>query len=135
MPRKVINASSYYVPVRGFTQAVAAPANGRFIFISGITARGPNDAIVGVGDLAAQTRQIYENLKLILAEAGGTLDDVVRIVTYLRDMREYRSMENVRREYLGESPPASTTVEISRLFHPDQLIEVEATAVLSPSAS
>ncbi len=109
--------------------------NETFIFISGITARAPHNTIVGVGDLGAQTRQVYENLKLILAEAGGTLDDVVRIVTYLRDMREYRSMENVRREYLGESPPASTTVEISRLFHPDQLIEVEATAVLSPSAS
>jgi len=63
------------------------------------------------------------------------LDDVVRIVTYLRDMGDYSSMEDVRREYFGERPPASTTLEISRLFHPDQLIEVEATAVLSPRAS
>ncbi len=130
MPRTVVASDRYQVPVRGFTQAVEAPAGGRLLFVSGITARRADGAIVGEGDIRAQARQVYESLRLILAEAGGTLDDVVRTTTYLRRMEDHAAMHEVKLEVFGERLPASTTVQIVRLFDERQLIEVEATAVL-----
>jgi len=131
MARKIVASSRYQVPVRGFTQAVEAPAGGRLLFVSGLTARRADGTIVGEGDIHAQTRQVYENLRLILAEVGGTLDDVVRTTTYLRRMEDQAAMHEVKLEVFGAHPPASTTVQIVRLYDERQLIEVEATAVVS----
>ncbi len=128
--RDTVNSQKYHVPVAGFTQAVRAPRGARLLFVSGLTARQANGDVAHVGDIAGQTRQVLTNLQNILEEAGATLDHVVRIVTYLRNIEDHPAMHAVRREYFGDEPPASTTVEISRLYHPDQLIEVEATAAL-----
>lgn len=138
MARQVVNSRRYHVPVRGFaeaakvpfTQAVKAPASGTLVFVSGLTARTADGTIVAEGDIRGQTRQILESLKIILAEAGGTLDDVVRTVQYLRRMEDHAGMTEVKREYFGDDPPASTSIEISRLYDPRQMIEIEATAVL-----
>ena len=131
MIRNRIERAAYGVPVPGFTQAVEVAGDCRFIFVSGVTARDAAGRIAGVGDLATQTRQVFENLQLILAEAGATLADVVRVVTYLRQMDDYPAMHSVRRQYWPDHAPASTTVEVSRLFDPAQLIEVEVTAVVA----
>jgi 2-iminobutanoate/2-iminopropanoate deaminase len=133
MSRDVINSQQYHVPVAGFSQAVRAPAAGTFIFVSGLTARRADGSIDGVGDVALQTRIILENLRTILAEAGATLSDVVRVVTYLRDMGAHEVMHAVRREFFGDTPPASTTIEVSRLFDESQLLEIEATAIVDAS--
>jgi enamine deaminase RidA (YjgF/YER057c/UK114 family) len=126
--RRRITGAAYAVPVPGFSQAVEISGAGRLIFVSGVTARQADGAITGIGDLGAQTRQVYDNLRQILAEADATLDDVVRIVTYLRDMEAYPQMSAVRRDAWPLAAPASTTVEVSRLYDPEQLIEVEVTA-------
>ena len=131
MMRRRIERAAYGVPVAGFTQAVEVAGDCRFIFVSGVTARDADGRIVGVGDTATQTRQVFENLQLVLAEAGATLDDVVRVVTYLRHMDDYPAMHAVRRQHWPDHAPASTTIEVSRLFDPAQLIEVEVTAVVA----
>lgn len=128
--RDIVNSSKYHVPVAGFTQAVRAPSGSQFLFVSGLTARRADGEVAHVGDITGQTRQVLENLRNVLEEAGATLDDVVRIVTYLRDINDHPAMHAVRREFFGDEPPASTSVEISRLYHPDQLIELEATVAL-----
>ncbi len=130
MPRQPFNSPRYHVPVPGFTQAVMASISGRLFFISGLTARTADGTIVAPGDIRGQTRQVLENLKAILEDAGGTLDDVVRIVTYLRDASHHLTVHEIRREYFGDAPPASTTVTVSGLFDERMLIELEATAVL-----
>ena len=130
MPRQVVNSARYHVPVRGFSQAVLAPASGRLLFVSGLTARRADGTIVAEGDIRGQTRQILENLKVILAEAGATLDDVVRTVQYFRSMDDHPGMQQVKSEYFGDRSPASTSVEVSRLYDPRQLLEIEATAVV-----
>jgi enamine deaminase RidA (YjgF/YER057c/UK114 family) len=135
MPRQVVNSARYHVPVRGFTQAVTAPSSGTLVFVSGLTARNADGTIVAEGDTRGQTRQIFENLKVILKEVGGTLDDVVRTVQYLKDMRDHPQMQEVKREYFGDRPPASTSVEVSRLFDERQLIEIEATAVIQAASA
>jgi enamine deaminase RidA (YjgF/YER057c/UK114 family) len=103
------------------------------IFVSGLTARGPQGDVVALGDAAAQTRQVLTNLSAILEDVGATLDDVVRTTTYLRNMDDHSVVHAVRREFFGETPPTSTTIEVSRLFDPAQLVEIEAIASIEPT--
>jgi enamine deaminase RidA (YjgF/YER057c/UK114 family) len=131
MPRAAVSSSVYSVPVEGFTQATRAPAAGDLICVSGVTARDPEGAVVGEGDIRAQTHQVMRNLRGLMEDAGGTLDDVIRIVTYLRDMDDLMVVHQIRGEYFGESPPASTSVGVTRLFDPRQLIEIEAMAIVA----
>lgn len=134
--RDVINSPNHVVPVAGFTQAVRAPAGSQLIFVSGVTARDEEGNVADLGDVAAQTRRVLRALTSILAEAGATLDDVVKTVTYMRNMEDHAAMHEVRREFFGDHPPASSTVEVSRLYHPDQLIEIDAiAAVPAPAAA
>ncbi|HET9880013.1 MAG TPA: RidA family protein [Candidatus Limnocylindria bacterium] len=128
--RDVINAPTYVVPVEGFTQAVRAPAGSQLIFVSGVTARDERGNVADLGDIAGQTRRVLRGLTTILAEAGASLDDVVKMTTYMRNMEDHAAMHAVRREFFGDHPPASSTVEVSRLYHPDQLIEIDAIAAI-----
>jgi 2-iminobutanoate/2-iminopropanoate deaminase len=132
--RDAVNVRSYHVPVEGFSQAIRAAARGELVFVSGLTARSADGAVGPVGDSAGQTRRILEALDDILREAGGSLNDVVRTVTYLVDINHHADVHAVRREFFGDAPPASTTVQISRLYHQDQLLEIEATALIGRTA-
>jgi enamine deaminase RidA (YjgF/YER057c/UK114 family) len=115
-----------------YTHVVTA-TGGTTVYISGQVAVDAAGAVVGRGDLDAQTRQVMENLKLALAGAGATFDDVVKITTYVVGYRpELRSViAGARSAYLSaEHPPASTLVGVEALAGPDWLIEIEAIAVL-----
>jgi len=103
---------------------------GRLVFISGQLARNKQGETVGKGDMAAQLRQVGENLKLALQAAGASLDDIVKITTYVTDIDEFFKHVEVRAEYFGNAMPTSTTVEVRRLAHPDMLVEIEAIAVV-----
>jgi 2-iminobutanoate/2-iminopropanoate deaminase len=128
MPRRSINSDDYDVPIDGFSQIVVAPPGGTLLYLSGLTARDSRGEIVGVGDTGAQTRQILESMRSILAAAGATLDDVVKIQTFVRDIGDWPQIEAVWRDYWSDPWPASTLVEISRLFDERQLIEIDAIA-------
>jgi enamine deaminase RidA (YjgF/YER057c/UK114 family) len=112
-----------------FPHAVSADG-GRIVFLSGQLAWDRNGETVGKGDMRAQLRQVGENLKAALAEAGGSLSDIVKITTFVTDMDQFFGCIDVREEFFGPGWPASTTVEVSRLAHPEMLIEVEAIAVV-----
>ena len=86
--------------------------------------------VVGKGDVAAQTRQVMENIELGLEAAGATFEDVVKVVNYITDIDEFSKMAAVRREYLKEPHPVSTLVEVSALMEPDLIIEIEAIAIV-----
>jgi len=118
------------VPVDGFTQAVLIPGAAAMLFVSGVTARLPDGSIAALGDIEGQTRQVLENLRLILAEVDATPNDVVRIGTYLRHMEDHPIVHRVRSEFFGLQPPACTTVEVSRLFDERQLVEIDAIAIV-----
>ena len=102
----------------------------KMVFVSGQLARNKNGEIVGAGDMRAQIRQVGENLKNALQAAGATLDDLVRTTTFVTDIDEFFKHVDIRHDYLGVSLPASTTVEVRRLSHPDLVVEIEAMAVL-----
>jgi len=88
---------------------------------------------VGEGDIAAQTRQVCQNLDATLRAAGGTLADVVSVCVYALDVEQFDAIHRARRAFFPTEPPASTMVEVSRLVDPRCLIEISATAVLPPN--
>lgn len=128
--KRFIASAAYGPPTKGFSHAVVLPIGEgrRAIFVSGITARGPEGAIVG-SDLGAQTRQVFDNLRRVLAEAEASLDDVVQLTTYLTDIDQYAEYGKVRQEIWPDAAPASTTVQVVRLFDPRLLVEVSAIAI------
>ena len=101
------------------------------IFVSGQIAYAPDGNLVGENDMAAQTRQVYENIKSVLALEGATLDDVIKITTFVADMSRVFEMLEVRKEIFGDKDhhPASSTVGVTALVYPELLVEVEAIAI------
>jgi len=102
----------------------------RLIFVSGNVGVDGSGHIVGKGDVAAQSRQTFKNIEAILAEAGASLRNVVKITTFLVAMERYADFAAVRAEVFGDHCPASSTVGVASLVSPDFLIEIEAIAVL-----
>ena len=115
----------------GHWTTVTTARPGKLVFVSGLTAKNERGEIVGVGDIGAQTRQVCENLQAAMRGAGGTLADVVRVDVFVKEMTGFKDIHEVRREYFGSNPPASTMVAISAFTHPDMLIEINAIGVLS----
>lgn len=110
-----------------FAQAVKV---GPMVFVSGQLARDREGRVVGKGDMAAQTRQVIVNLRAILEAAGAELGHVVKLTAFMTDMALAPQAWAVREEFFAARPPASTGVQVSRLTHPDFLIEIEAIAVI-----
>jgi 2-iminobutanoate/2-iminopropanoate deaminase len=131
MPKKQITSAKLRQPNGHFSQATVIEAQGRLVFLSGMTARRADGVIAGIGDVSEQTRQVCENLKAAVEEAGGTLDDICRVDVYVRNMEHFDAIHKVRREYFTGIAPASTMVEICKMTSPDYLIEINAIAVIA----
>ena len=130
MAKTILQSSEVATPAGIMSQGVAVSA-GRMVFASGQVARGVDGQLVGRGDIRAQTRKVLENTQAVLAEAGATLDDVVKVTVFVTNIAEHFSaIHEVRAEFFKSDYPASTLVEISRLVDPDMLIEIEAIAVV-----
>ena len=114
----------------GYTQMVEVTGS-KMLYLSGQIAIDPAGQIVGVGDLQAQTQQVFENLKAGLAAAGATFDHVVKLQLFLLDITQIQIVRDVRDRYVNtQLPPASTAVEVRRLFRDELLIEIDAIAAL-----
>jgi len=111
-----------------YTHVVVAETQA-LIFISGQLARDKSGNIVGPRDMRAQIRQVGENMRLALEAAGATLDNLVKTTTFVTNIDEFFRHVDVRHDYLGVALPASTTVEVRRLAHPDLMVEIEAIAI------
>jgi enamine deaminase RidA (YjgF/YER057c/UK114 family) len=86
--------------------------------------------LIGEGDFEAQTRQVFENLTRALEAADASWSDVVKLDYFLRDVGQIGAVRAIRDEYVDTAnPPASTLVEVSGLFRPDVLVEIQATAI------
>jgi reactive intermediate/imine deaminase len=131
MPKTQVSTAALRSPNGVFSQATTIEATGRLVFVSGMTARTPDGGIAGVGDVREQTRQVCENVKAAVEAAGGTLEDVCRVDVYVRHLEDFAKIHEVRAQYFTEPLPASTMVEVSKLAHPDYLIEISAIAVVS----
>ena len=131
MTKTILQSNKVAVPGGIMSQGVAVPA-GRMVFVSGQVARDPDGSVVGVGDVALQTRKVLQNMQAVLAESGATMDDVVKVTVFVTNLQQhFAAIHKVRAEFFKSDYPASTMVEVKSLVHEDMLIEIEAIAVTS----
>ncbi|ANS74677.1 enamine deaminase RidA [Paenibacillus yonginensis] len=118
-------------PTFGYSHIVEVK-NARMLYISGQIALDNEGQLVGEGDLAAQTRQVFENIRLALETEGASFADVIKLTFFMVDISQMASVREVRDQYINLSnPPASSAVEVRRLIREDLLIEVEAIAAVA----
>jgi enamine deaminase RidA (YjgF/YER057c/UK114 family) len=119
------------VPVTG----VAPPAGhyshgivttGRLLFVAGQVAHDEQGNLVGEGDAAAQARQVLTNLRTVVEEAGGRMEDVARTTLYLTRLEDRGPVAEVRKEFFPSPPPANTLLVVSSLAAPEYLVEIDA---------
>ncbi len=129
MKKEIVVSKKLSKPLGIYSQAVKAEGN-RLLFISGMTARDKEGKVVGRGDIKLQTRQVLENIKSVLEEAGATFDHIVKVTVYITDMSLLKEIHEVRAEYFKKDYPASTMVQVSGLVSEDLLIEIDVIALL-----
>ncbi len=116
----------------GYSQVVEA-RGGRTIYISGQTSLDPNGELIGKNDFAAQAAQVFRNLSIALDAVQCTPANLVKLNVYLRNMSNLAAYREARNSFLDQTTPraapAVTLVEVSRLYGPDFMIEIDAIAV------
>ncbi|MBV8536813.1 MAG: RidA family protein [Alphaproteobacteria bacterium] len=130
MPKTQIVSKKLRQPSGHFSHATVTEASGKLVFISGMVASRADGTIAGIGDIEAQTRQMCENIKAAVEEAGGTMADICRVDVFVRNMEHFEQIHKVRREYFPAPAPASTMVEVCKMTSPEYLIEINAIAVV-----
>ncbi len=106
-------------------------AVGNLLFIAGQVALDEDLRLVGPGNIEAQARQAWENIRAVVVAAGGKITDVVRVTTYLADLADTEGLHKVRREVFPDGDyPVATVTEAKRLGLPGLLVEIEATAMI-----
>ena len=110
-------------PISHYTDAVRF---GDLLFVSGIGPLADDGSLVGAGDAAEQTRQIFRNMDKVLRVAGAAPADVLKVTVYLTDIADRTKINSARQEFFGAARPASTLVEVSKLAIPGMRVEIEA---------
>ena len=135
MPTRYTNPPQLGKPP-GYTHVVEVTAPTRLVFLAGQLGSDPDGNFAGgKGDFRAQAVQVFENLKTALATAGGGFEHLVKITNFLVDIAHLPILREVRAQYIGANPPASTLLVISALARPDALLEIEAIAAMPPRAA
>ena len=127
MTREEIRVDGLAEPISHFTDAVRA---GDLLFVSGIVAVDAEGNLVGDDDVVAQTQQVLENLRRVLAAAGCGFEDVVKVTIFLTDVDDRPRINPLRQKVFGETRPASTLVEVSRLAVEGAKVEIECVALV-----
>jgi 2-iminobutanoate/2-iminopropanoate deaminase len=132
---KFHNPASVSLP-KGYSHSVKIDlGNCSMIIISGQVALDKDGNLIGKNDLAKQTEQVFANIKNIITESGGTMNDLVRIGVYMLDVTQVQAFRDVRNRFINQqTPPTSTLVQVSKLVRDDLLIEIEATAIIPKPA-
>ena len=127
MSREEIRVEGLAEPISHFTDAVRA---GGFLHVSGIVAVDGEGKLVGGDDAVAQTRQVLENMRAVLAAGGCGFEDVVKVTIFLTDVDDRATINPLRQEAFGAARPASTLVEVPRLAVEGAKVEIECVAVV-----
>ncbi|CAM5333597.1 RidA family protein OS=Streptomyces tendae OX=1932 GN=GUR47_01195 PE=4 SV=1 [Streptomyces tendae] len=126
-----ITAPEGVAPAAQYTHVVLG--TGRFVAVSGQLALDEDGTVVGVGDAAAQARQVFENLRRCLASAGAGFDDVVKLTFFVTDMAHMGAIRAARAEHIADDRlPAASAVQVAALVRPEFLMEIEAFALVAP---
>jgi reactive intermediate/imine deaminase len=128
--REEIRADGLAEPLSHYTDAVRA---GGFLHLSGIVAVDGEGQLVGGDDVLVQTRQVFENMRAVLAAGGCGPEDVVKVTIFLTDIDDRPLINPLRQEFFGAARPASTLVEVPRLAVPGAKVEIECVALVPRS--
>ena len=113
-----------------YTQGIRVNQAQTILFLSGQVAYTPEGGVAFPGDFTAQARGAYQAIKALVESQGGTMANVIKLTTFVTDMKYRPDLAAVRAEFFGKKGPASTLVEVSALAFPDLMVEIEAIAVL-----
>ena len=122
-----VNPDGVWAPFGAFSMAVLQ-GDGQIVHLKGQVALDQSGQVVGASDMRAQVRKVLENTRDVLASMGGQMSDVVSLVHYATDIERFMQTGDIRREFFAAPFPVTTTVEVKRLYHPDLMIEITATA-------
>ncbi|MGH7331718.1 MAG: RidA family protein [Candidatus Rokuibacteriota bacterium] len=114
----------------GYSQAIKVTGVQTILFLAGQVPYDKDGGVNYRGDFTSQARQVFGAVKALVEAGGGSLANVVKITTYVTDVRYRADFRVVRDEVFGPRGPASTMVQVGSLSHPDYLIEVEAIAII-----
>ncbi|HEY3068534.1 MAG TPA: RidA family protein [Methylomirabilota bacterium] len=123
----LIRAKGLAEPISHYSDAVRA---GNTIYVSGQAAVDENGHLVGRDDVVAQTRKVLDNMKVVLAAASATLDDVTKVTVYLANVADRPRVNEVRKAYFKDNKPASTLIGVNEFAIEGMLVEIEAIAVV-----
>ena len=125
MEKEIISTKNAPSVLGPYSQAVRAEG---FLFISGQLPIDPSTGKLVEGDVGEQTRRMLENIKAILEAAGSSLDRVVKVSVYIRDMEDFPAMNGIYGQYFTESFPARCCVQVAKLAI-NARVEIEAVAI------
>ncbi len=133
MPRTTLRPKSLDFQPRPTYPYSPGARGGGMIFTAGQVAWDETGEVIGIGDVAAQTRQTLNNVVAVLHEGGASVDDVIKCNVYLADIRDFAVMNAEFAKVFPMDPPARTTVE-ARLAEAVMLVEIEAVAWVEPES-
>lgn len=127
MSKKVISTKEAPAAIGPYSQGISA--EGRMVFVSGQIPINPATGSIVGDDIELQARRSLTNLKAVLAEAGASMENVVKTTVFLADMNDFAAMNSVYSEFFPENPPARSAVQVARLPK-DVKVEIEAIAII-----
>ena len=125
--RQTISSGAAWEEIVGYSRAVRI---GNVVEVAGTTAVDGDGNVVGLDDPGAQTRYILQKIGNALAEAGATMQDVVRTRMFVTDISRWEAVGRAHGEFFRDVKPVATMVEVSGLISPKLLVEIEVTAVI-----
>ena len=132
MEKTIVNPPDL-APPRGFNHGIVT-SGGRLLFLAGQDGGDASGRIVAPGDLLAQFEQVLGNLRAVVAAAGGTMQDIVKLNVFVADRDAYRAqlkpLGRIFRDYFGDYYPAMALFEVSKFYQDDALVEMEGVAVI-----
>jgi len=126
MSRKNISTGSKWEPIIGYSRAVRV---GNQVFVSGTTGTDATGQVAG--DAYAQSKQALANIAAALAQAGASIENVVRTRIFMTDITQWEAAGKAHGEVFGSIRPATTMVQVAKLIDPAMLVEIEADAVVA----
>ena len=114
----------------GFSQALKVDGGESVIFLAGQTGVDDDGEFIHDGDFAGEVRLMFDNMRRVLEEAGATLDDVVRLTVFIKEMDKIEDFTKIKKEVFGDHAPTQSAIGVSTLALPELTLEVEATAVV-----